>query len=199
MSTISDNRPPSPGAIANTVGMTDTITLTGVVATMPENTTTSENLRITRFRLASPQRYFDRAQQRWVDGDTNWYRVSAFRQLAENVSQSLAKGERVIVTGKLRIREWTSGERSGRSIDVEAESIGHDLTWGTSTFTRNLKVAAAPGQSADGAVVGGAGPRVEDEDVDAGAPDVEGGFGGFGDSNRSESVGPIVDDVPVPF
>lgn len=116
--------------------MTDTITLTGLVATTPRHLTTSEGLHITSFRLASSQRRFDRASNRWVDGDTNWYTVSAFRQLAKNAVESISKGDRVIVTGQLRIRDWENTDRSGTTVEVEATVLGHDLTWGTSSYTR---------------------------------------------------------------
>lgn len=117
--------------------MTDNITLTGLVATTPRHITTSEGLAITSFRLASSQRRFDRASNRWVDGDTNWYTVSSFRALAENTSTSVSKGDRVIVTGKLRIRDWENTDRSGTTVEVEAEALGHDLTWGVASYSRN--------------------------------------------------------------
>ncbi|MEG0299284.1 MAG: single-stranded DNA-binding protein [Aurantimicrobium sp.] len=117
--------------------MTDNITLTGLVATTPRHLTTSEGLAITSFRLASSQRRFDRAANRWVDGDTNWYTVSSFRALAENAATSVSKGDRVIVTGKLRIRDWENTDRSGTTVEVEAEALGHDLTWGIASYTRN--------------------------------------------------------------
>ena len=116
--------------------MTDTITLTGLVATTPRHLVTSEGLAITSFRLASSLRRFDRATNRWVDGDTNWYTVSAFRALADNCAESINKGDRVIVTGRLRIRDWENTDRSGTTVEVEAEVIGHDLSWGTSSYTR---------------------------------------------------------------
>ena len=118
--------------------MTDIITLTGLVATNPRHITTSEGLAITSFRLASNQRRFDRGQNAWVDGDTNWYTITAFRQLGVHVASSVEKGQRVIVTGRVRVRDWESGEKSGTTIEVDAESIGHDLTWGRATFTRSV-------------------------------------------------------------
>ncbi|MEY4997279.1 MAG: Single-stranded DNA-binding protein 1 [Actinomycetota bacterium] len=117
--------------------MTDTITLSGLVATTPRHLTTSEGLAITSFRLASSQRRFDRATSRWVDGDTNWYTVTTFRQLAENVAVSVNKGDRVIASGKLRIRDWENTDRSGTTVELEANVLGHDLTWGIATYTRN--------------------------------------------------------------
>ncbi|MDH6181286.1 single-strand DNA-binding protein [Microbacteriaceae bacterium SG_E_30_P1] len=124
--------------------MTDTITLTGLVGTEPKHIVTSEGLAITSFRLASTQRRYDKNEGKWVDADTNWYSVTCFRQLAINASGSLKKGERVIVTGRVKIRSWDTGERSGMNVDVEAEAIGHDLLWGTTTFTRSMSNSATP-------------------------------------------------------
>jgi single-strand DNA-binding protein len=123
--------------------MTDTITLTGLVATNPRHIVTSEGLAITSFRLASNQRRFDRGQNAWVDGDTNWYTVTAFRQLGTHVATSVEKGQRVIVTGRVRIRDWDSGEKTGTTVEIDAEAVGHDLTWGRATYTRSVMVKTA--------------------------------------------------------
>ena len=123
--------------------MPDTITLTGLVATPPKHIVTSEGLQITSFRLASAQRRFDRAQDKWVDVDTNWYTVTAFRQLAANAIGSILKGQRVIVSGRLRIRDWQSDDKAGTTIEVDADSLGHDLTFGTSAFTRSTTATLA--------------------------------------------------------
>ncbi len=116
--------------------MEDTITLTGLVATTPRHLTTSQGLAITSFRLASSQRRFDRESGRWVDGDTNWYTVSSFRGLAENAAESIQKGDRVVVVGQLRIRDWESTDRAGTTVEVEATVLGHDLGWGQATYKR---------------------------------------------------------------
>ena len=116
--------------------MSDTITITGLVATTPRHITTTDGLAITSFRLASSQRRYDRVASRWIDADTNWYTISCFRSLATNVAASVNKGERVIVSGRLRIRDWENTDRSGTTVEIEAQTIGHDLTWGTSVHTR---------------------------------------------------------------
>ena len=116
--------------------MTDQLFLTGLVATTPRHLTTSEGVSITSFRLASSNRRFDRALNRWVDGDTNWYTVSTFRALAENTAQSVNKGDRVMLQGRLRIRDWENTDRSGTTVEVEAEYLGHDLGWNTVSATR---------------------------------------------------------------
>ncbi len=123
--------------------MTDNITLIGFVATEPKHFVTAEGLAITSFRLASTQRRFDRVQGRWADGETNWYTVTTFRQLAINAVASVKKGDRLMVSGRLRIRGWEAGERSGTNIDVEADAVGHDLSWGTAAFTRNIVTSSA--------------------------------------------------------
>jgi len=128
--------------------MTDTITLTGLVATMPKHVVTSDGLSITNFRLASTQRRYDRTQQKWIDGDTNWYTVTSFRQLATNVITSVQKGQRVLVTGRLRIRDWATDEKRGTNVEVDADAIGHDLTWGTAVFTRSTATAVAEADAA---------------------------------------------------
>lgn len=116
--------------------MSDNIFLTGLVATTPRHLTTSDGLAITSFRMASSVRRFDRASNRWVDGDTNWYTVSSFRSLAVNSAESLQKGDRVIVSGKLRIRDWENTDRSGTTVEIEADTLGHDLTFGTASYKR---------------------------------------------------------------
>jgi single-strand DNA-binding protein len=117
--------------------VTDTIALTGIVATTPRHLVTSSGLAITSFRLACRQRRFDRVRNAWVDADTNWYTVSCFRQLAHNVERSVHKGEPVLVTGRLRIRDWENADRAGTSVEVEADAVGHNLTWGTAALVRS--------------------------------------------------------------
>ena len=170
MAVSPEGRRPSshPVGLTHTRGMTDMITLTGLVATVPRHMVTAEGLPITSFRLASTQRRFDRAQERWVDGETNWYTITAFRQLAMNVSTSVQKGERVVATGRLRIREWATGDKTGTNIEVDADAVGHDLSWGTATFRRSISnsVADAPAVAqADELAAEGASP------VDGSAPE----------------------------
>ena len=118
--------------------MSDIITITGLIATTPRHVVTAEGLPITSFRLASSQRRYDKAAEKWVDASTNWYTVTAFRQLAVNAVPSLSKGDRIVVCGRIRVRDWQNDDRTGTTVEIEAESIGHDLFWGTATFTRTV-------------------------------------------------------------
>ncbi|HEY9499384.1 MAG TPA: single-stranded DNA-binding protein [Terrimesophilobacter sp.] len=158
--------------------MTDTLTLTGLVATTPRHLITAEGLPITSFRLASNQRRFDRPTGTWVDAGTNWYTVSAFRGLAVNVVGSIQKGDRVVVVGRLHVRDWESGEKRGRSVELDATAIGHDLSWGKSSFTRSIQSAAVEEASFGAA----SGDEAEDE-----AP------------TDAETVGAEFEELPVPF
>jgi single-strand DNA-binding protein len=120
--------------------MSDQVTVVGLVATTPRHLVTQDGLPITSFRLASSHRKFDRKENKWIDGETNWFTVTAFRQLAINSAGSVAKGDRVLVTGKLRVRDWDNGERAGTSVEIEADGLGHDMSWGSSVFTRTVLV-----------------------------------------------------------
>jgi len=157
--------------------MIDSITLTGIVATDPRHIVTTEGLAITTFRLASGQRRFDRTTNSWVDADTNWYTVSTFRLLARNVARSIQKGQHVMLTGKLRQREWTSGERSGTSVEVAAESLGHDLNWYMTTAIRTGMTSQTPSSSAPSGSGGATAPAPEGdrsvEDASPGVADVD--------------------------
>lgn len=121
--------------------MTDIMTITGFVATTPRHLITADGLAVTSFRLASNLRKFDRQKKSWVDAGTNWYTVSTYRNLAMNVVGSVQKGDRVLVTGRLRIRDWGDGDRKGVNIDLDADALGHDLNWGTAAFTRSIHSA----------------------------------------------------------
>ena len=166
--------------------MTDTITVAGVIATSVKDITTGEGLRIASFRLASNARRYDRKTDTWVDLETNWFTVTAFRRLAEHVAASFEKGQRVLVHGRLRVRAWESGDRSGTTVEIEADSAGHDLRWGTSEFTRDAAESAKALASSPEAQPPSASAQGSD---DAAAP---GEAPSSGAANASEQIAPPV-------
>jgi single-strand DNA-binding protein len=92
---------------------------------------------VATFRVASTPRRFQRRTNTWEDGDTQWYRVNAWRALAENCDRSLRRGDPVVVHGKLSAHVWTT--KAGVEVttfEVEAAFVGHDLNRGTSAFHR---------------------------------------------------------------
>ena len=129
--------------------MSDTISLTGLVATTPKHIVTASGLTVTTFRFASTQRRYDRSEQKWVDGETNWFTVATFRQLATNVAASLQKGQRVLITGRLRVRDWATDDKHGTNVEIDADAVGHDLSWGTTVFTRSTATAVAEAEGGD--------------------------------------------------
>jgi single-strand DNA-binding protein len=103
----------------------DTIALRGLIATTPRHIVTPEGRKITSFRFATNAGDHPSGGQY-----SNWYTVNAFDTLAIHASEALSKGDRVIVLGELRIRDWDNGERSGTSVEITASTIGHDLEAG---------------------------------------------------------------------
>ena len=116
------------------------VTVCGNLVADPRYRRTDDGLDICSFRIGATPRRFDRATQAWVDGPTSWFSVTAWRALATNCAASLRRGERVVVQGRLRTRDWTSDEgRTGTSVEIDALAVGHDLTWGTTSFTRVVR------------------------------------------------------------
>jgi single-strand DNA-binding protein len=116
--------------------MTDNITVRGFVASEIRSSTTPGGVATASFRLGSTDRRFDRATSTWVDGNTNWFTVQGYRQLAGNIGCSIKKGQRVIIVGRLKMRSWEKDGRIYHVAEIDAESVGHDLMWGSANFTR---------------------------------------------------------------
>lgn len=89
---------------------------------------------VASFRLAHTPRI--RRNGDWVDATTTWITVTCFRALAENVKASLHKGHPVVVAGRLRTNIWTKDGQTYERLTLEATTVGHDLSRGTSTFLR---------------------------------------------------------------
>lgn len=125
------------------------ISVVGTVATAPKLFATAGKSPFCTFRVASNERRFDREKNEWVDGETTWMSVNAFRSLAEHAQQSFSVGDRVIVNGKLRVKRWENQDRKGLSVELDADGLGHDLRWGVSKFTKRIVGAAAAEGSTD--------------------------------------------------
>jgi single-strand DNA-binding protein len=89
------------------------------------------------FRVASTPRRFNRSNQTWSDGPTQWYTVNAWRALGEHCAASLKRGDPVVVHGRLSHSTWVNSEGvEVTSLEVDATFVGHDLNRGSSVFTR---------------------------------------------------------------
>ena len=119
------------------VKMSDTITIRGFVATEIKSSTTPGGVATASFRIGSNSRRFDKQSGTWGDGHTNWFTVQGYRHLAGSMGCSIRKGQPVIVVGKLKIRSWEKDGRVYYSHVIDADAVGHDLTWGTANFIRS--------------------------------------------------------------
>lgn len=117
------------------------ITLTGTIGGDVVSKRLTDGAALVTFRLVVNTRRWDLRTKAFVDGPSSWYAVKCWRELGVNAEQSLGRGDRVVVQGKLRVREWVDDDGKRRySADVDAEAIGHDLRWGVSRFTRVSRV-----------------------------------------------------------
>ena len=103
--------------------------------------TTTTGVSVASFRIASNPRRFDKATNSWIEQETNFLTITAWSQLAENVALSVHKGQSLVVSGKLKVRQWQDGEKNGTSVEIDAVSICHDLNRGTSEFTKIKRVS----------------------------------------------------------
>lgn len=120
--------------------MEATVTLTGNVGTDITHRATENYGSHASFRLGVTPRI--RRDGDWTDAPTTWLRVSCWRALADHARASLAKGDPVIVAGRMRTERWTDDNGADREqLVVEASLIGHDLNRGTAHFTRAARAA----------------------------------------------------------
>lgn len=125
--------------------MSELITVRGFVASVVREDKTHSGDSVASFRMGATERRYNREDKTWEDGDTNWFSVACFRGLARNVAFSVQKGEKIIVTGRLKIRNWSLPDgRTGTTADIDAETVGHDLMWGLSKYKRISKEDPAP-------------------------------------------------------
>lgn len=123
-------------------------TVIGNLVAAPELRFTPSGAAVASFTVASTPRRFDRERNEWRDGDTSFIRVNVWRQLAEHAAESFTKGDRVIVTGELRIRTYETRPTDGSdpqtrySTEVEASEVGASVQYATVAVRR----AARQGQ-----------------------------------------------------
>lgn len=116
------------------------ITITGYVGANPTQFNRDGMPHASSFRMASTRRYFDNRTQQWKDLPTTWITVKAYRNLSENICQSLKKGEPVIVMGALATETWADQNGKPQSrIVLEASAAGHDLNRGVTTLRKFVK------------------------------------------------------------
>ncbi len=91
---------------------------------------------VANFTVASTPRTFNRTTNEWDDGETLWMRCSAWRDMAENVAESLAKGTRVVVTGRMKSRQYEKDGQTRTSIEMDVDEIGPSLRYATARVNK---------------------------------------------------------------
>jgi single-strand DNA-binding protein len=167
-----------------------TITVIGNLTDDPELRFTPSGAAVAKFRVASTPRTMDRQTNEWKDGDPLFLSCTVWRQAAENVAESLTRGSRVIVSGRLRQRSYETREGEKRTvIELEVDEIGPSLRYATAKVQKMSRSSGGGGGGGFGSGGngggGGGGGGGYNDDPWANATPAGGGGGGGGRSNSS--------------
>jgi single-strand DNA-binding protein len=115
------------------------VTLTGYVALEPKLWFTKQaHTPVVSLRVGMTPRRMDASTGEWKDGPSSFFTVNCWRKLALNASASLHKGDPVIIRGQLRMRSWNDNGKMRSTVEIEAESVGHDVAYGFSHFMKGV-------------------------------------------------------------
>jgi len=131
-----------------------TVTVVGNVITEPQVRETSGG-RVANFRVVGTSRRFDRTSERWVDGDRFFATVNCWKRLADGVASAVRKRDPVVVTGRLRTREYEAGGQWRSNTEIEANAVGLDLARTTTAFADDAPESATVDQGAYAVSAGG--------------------------------------------
>jgi single-strand DNA-binding protein len=135
-----------------------TITVVGNLTADPELRFTPSGAAVANFTVASTPRIFDRQSSEWKDGEALFLRCSIWREAAENVAESLTRGSRVIVTGRLKQRSYETREGEKRTVvEVEVDEIGPSLRYATAKVNKASRSGGGGGGGGFGGGGGGGG------------------------------------------
>jgi single-strand DNA-binding protein len=127
------------------------ITIAGNLVDDPELRFTPSGQPVAKFRIASTPRYRDNSTGEWKDGDTLFLTVNVWRQAAENVAESMTRGTRAIVQGRLRQRSYETKEGEKRTVyELEADEVGVSLRNASAKVTKATRTSAAAAKPAGG-------------------------------------------------
>ncbi|GGG45988.1 hypothetical protein GCM10011374_05380 [Kocuria dechangensis] len=160
------------------------ITVIGNLTADPELRFTPSGAAVANFTVASTPRTFDRQSNEWKDGETLFLRCSVWREAAENVAESLQKGMRVIVQGRLKSRSYETKEGERRTVtELDVDEVGPSLRYASAKVNRNARSGGQGGGFGGGGGQGGGG---------FGGGQQAGGFGGdsgFGGGGGQQAAG----------
>lgn len=126
------------------------VSLIGVAVTDVRAATTEAGYSTARFRLVCRPRKFDAATGTFIDHEPSFVTVQCWRKLADHVAASVRKGDQVVVTGRMRVREWEQEGRTRVSVEIEAQSVGLDLARAPAVLQRPMaSTSGESGRAAD--------------------------------------------------
>jgi single-strand DNA-binding protein len=168
------------------------ITIAGNLVDDPELRFTPAGQPVARFRVASTPRFRDNTTGEWKDGDSLFLTCNVWRQAAENVAESLTRGMRVIVSGRLRQRSYETKEGEKRTVyEIEVDDVGPSLRNASAKVNRIARSGAGDGGGGYGGGQRSSGGR------SSGGPRDQGGYGGGEpDPWASDSPGGYSDEPP---
>jgi single-strand DNA-binding protein len=126
--------------------MSSNVTIIGNVTRDPELKYTPNGAAVVKFGVAVNRR--TKKNGEWVDADPSFFDVVAWQELAENIAESITKGTRVIVAGRLEQRTWEQDGNKRYAVEVIADEVAPSLRWATASVTRTEKNNAAPARAA---------------------------------------------------
>ena len=166
------------------------ITVVGNLTADPELRFTPSGAAVASFTVASTPRTMDRATNEWKDGDALFLRCSIWRQAAENVAESLTRGMRVVVQGRLQQRSYETREGEKRTVvEMQVDEVGPSLRYATAKVNRTQRGSSGGGFGGSGGAGGS-----------EGGSSSGGGGGGFSQENDPwSSAGPAGSSEDPPF
>ncbi|MFA6573868.1 MAG: single-stranded DNA-binding protein [Nocardioides sp.] len=155
------------------------ITVVGNLVDDPELRFTPSGAAVANFRIASTARTFDKQTNEWKDGDALFLSCAVWRQAAENVAESLQKGMRVVVQGRLKSRQYETREGEKRTVfEIDVEEVGPSLKYATAKVTRATRSGGGGGGYGGGQPSGGQSSGGDDPWATAAPAAPSGGQGG---------------------
>lgn len=133
----------------------NTVTIVGNVTREPELRYTPNGQSNAKFGVAVNRRWMNRQTNEWEER-TSFFNVVCWREMAENVAESIAKGARVVITGRLEQRSWETEQGEKRTVvEIVADEVGPSLRWATAKVERNERRGGDGGDSGGGGAGGG--------------------------------------------
>jgi len=175
------------------------ITVVGNLTDDPELRFTPSGAAVANFTVASTPRTFDKNSNEWVDQEAMFLRCSIWRQAAENVAESLQRGMRVVVQGRLKARTYETREGEKRTVfEIEVDEIGPSLKFATAKVNRTSRQGGGGGYSGggQGAQGGGGQSAPADDPWATPAPAASGSSGAAADPWGAPGVGGAADEPP---